>query len=53
MEGFPAVVSTSAKMSLVTKPAIMSDKVVDDTLVHDDDNVLLRISLANLERGSG
>lgn len=26
VEGFPAVVSTFAKMSLVTKPAIMSDK---------------------------
>ena len=35
VEGFPAVVSTFAKMSLVTNPTIMSDKVVDDTLVQD------------------
>ena len=53
VEGFPAVVSTYAKMSLVTKPTIISDNVVDDTNVHNDDNILFRISLANLERGSG
>ena len=54
MDGFPAVVSKFAKMSIVTKPTIKSAKVGYDAFVkYDADSTLCRSSLGDLKRGFG
>ena len=51
VEGFPPVVSKLAKMSIVTKPTIVSDKVECDFITSSYSKSLFRISLVSLERG--